>query len=65
MDSDSVLIIGSLLIIIGILGKDIFIICLGSFIVFIAIISYINTCTYNYNVITNVNSIEESDIEQL
>ena len=38
MDSDSVLIIGSLLIIIGILGKDIFIICLGSFIVFIAII---------------------------
>jgi hypothetical protein len=69
MEPDSAFIIGSLLTIIGILIKDTFTIILGSFMVFITIVSYINTCRYNYDVIgnndTNINSIEESNIEQL
>jgi riboflavin transporter FmnP len=69
MESDSAFIIGSLLTIIGFLIKDTFTVTLGSFMVFITIVSYIITCRYNYNVIanneTNINSIEESKIEQL
>jgi len=71
MESDSAFIIGSLLTIIGFLIKDTFTIALGSVMVFITIIPYvihyIYTCRHNYNVslTQDVNSIEESDIEQL
>ena len=68
MELDSAFIIGSLLTIIGFLIKDTFTITLGSFMVFITIVSYRPAFSYNYNIITSneTNNIEkpEQDIEQ-
>ena len=71
MKLDTGFVIASLVTTIGILYKDTITIILGSVLVCMSIIPYvihyIYTCRHNYNVslAQDVNSIEESDIEQL
>jgi hypothetical protein len=72
MESDTAFGIGSSFLIFGILFKDIVSTILGSIVLCIYLIHYILTIRHNYNrhnynvsLTQNVNSIEESDIEQL
>ncbi len=67
MMSDTAFCIGSSLLIFGILFKDIVNTILGSIVLCVYLIHYVLTIRHNYNVslTQDVNSIEESDIEQL
>jgi hypothetical protein len=67
MESDTAFGIGSSFLIFGILFKDIVSTILGSIVLCIYLIHYVLTIRHNYNVslTPDVNSIEESDIEQL